>query len=244
MQETYLSKINLVKIKQLLANSQASKSAVATLVAVDIFVIFFAVYEKWHFTDVIVLFWWQNIFIGLVTCYKFIFSKNILFVEKDPSIPAIGKGLITGVFAYKFFIIHLFYLLPLSSYFDINVFKKLSLIALPLGLFILNYLISLIINYRSETSVQITSKEVSDKAILQIFPLHLWIVMIPIIAIFAGIIFLIAGFLGLVDLASINDIFLGTLPTIALVFFMILKTFFEVIAHFAIHSRKENDMIS
>jgi len=211
------------KTKNLLKNNHASKSAIFSLILVNLLSIVFAVYEHWQLGEVVLFFWAQNIIIGIFAVYKLLTFKNILFSDKS------SKKLEVFAFSFLFFSFNLIYLFFFNDFIDFgSVFVS---ILLPLGIFLIHHIISLLKNRKEDSTKLLNIKEFASLTFIRILPLHIFLIFGAPLAI--GIFFILFLFnLFLKPPIVLEEIFL----TIMLIFFMLLKAFFELIAHIISHA--------
>lgn len=215
------------KIKEALKYSHTSQTAVFSLILANLISIVFAIYYRWQIQEAIVFFWSQNIIIGIFACFKLLFSKNIIFSKEEKDFKS-NKKLSVIAFAIPFFLFNGFYLLFFKDFIDLR--KIFNLILLPLGVFLLNHLISLFINFQKDFATPISYKQFTDSILVRILPIHLFIIfggpLMLLLIIIIGVLDLIFGY----ELISESSALI-----VMTVIFMSLKAFFEVIAHILSH---------
>lgn len=229
---------NLIKtVKELVKHSHTSKNALFSLILVNFISIFFAVYKHWQLSEVLLLFWAQNIIIGIFALYKLVNSKNIVFTKEEQSISinqkkVKAKSLKTFsifIFGLKFFIFNLFYLLFFKDFIDLG--KGFIMILIPLGVFILNHLISLFLNYKRDFYEPTKFKVFTTLVFIRVLPIHIFLIFgIPLVI---GS-FIMVNFINLIGKFSIDPE--GLPLTIGVIFFMFLKMSLEIIAHMISHT--------
>ena len=207
-----------------------------TLIAVNLINILMAVIFKWSIYDVMIVYWFQSLSIGIFTFYK-LYSYPMEKIEREMSgdkplevndlavtNPRLAKIIIAGFFAMHYGLFHLVYIIFIVG-FAISEGFPLDLIGGLVGalLFFANHLYSYlfykdennnITKTESDTTQSSTGLSIADifsKPYTRIFPIHLTIMVGAAISHF------ITG-------GQFQNIFI-------LLIFMGLKTFMDVIAH-------------
>jgi len=210
--------------------------SIRILIAVNLINILMAVILKWTVYDVMIVYWFQSLSIGIFTFYKLIsypmeqieieMSSDKPLEVNDLAVtnPRLAKVFIAGFFAMHYGLFHLVYIIFIVGFAYSEGFP-LDLIGGLVGalLFFANHLYSYLFykdedNNRTETESGITQSstglsiaDIFSKPYTRIFPIHLTIM---------------AG-------AAISHFITGGpfQNTFILLIFMGLKTFMDVIAH-------------
>ena len=224
-------------IKAAVKESHASRNSVLALVTVNLYTIGLAVYAQWPTMNVILLYWLQNIIIGVFSCVKLVFWKNISFADDGedrddngerlaPLPSGWNKPVQIVRFTFAFFLIHLLLLKFLFSAVTFpggDLATTFTAIRFTFALLILNHTISFFLNYAKDTATPTTYRQVDQQAFIRVlplfgFPLYFAIIFVPLLV-----------FSLIVDDWSV-------MTSVALVLFMVLKSIVDIIAHLATHS--------
>lgn len=215
------------KIFDIVRQTHTARGPVYSLIFANLISIGFAIYGHWQLAEVILLFWAQNIIIGIFSVYKLYVAKNIIYTGKG--ISETDKKSLALSFGIPFFIFNLFYLPFFYQFMDLV--HTFSIILIPLAVFALSHLISFLINFNKDSLVPIQYKQFTVAVFIRIFPIHFFII-------FGGALIALS-YMGLVALWMLTGYGIGNeqiIITCALVLFMLFKTFFEVVAHIISHA--------
>ncbi len=242
-------KNNITKIYDILKQSHTPVLHIYFLVFSNVVSIGFAVYYHWQLSEVIMLFWAQNIIIGIFSVCKLWFNKNIIFSGKEVvMVESLDKQNIQSKdqfyieksqkyskkffvfgFGFRFFIFNIFYLLFFQEFFNIG--HALYLVLIPLGLFILNHTLSFLKNFKREYSEPIQYKQFTDTVFIRVLPIHIFLIIgIPLVVFSSIVIEIICSFTNCLNSSNESLVLTG-----AVVLFMLMKTFFDVVAHIVSH---------
>ena len=205
-------------------------TTVLSLIAVNLFLIVFALFEGWSLATVIFIYWFQSLIIGFFTVLTLLsLNENDLMswtAASDPSgestarFAGYGRYLIAGFFALHYGLFHFGYYTFLI---DFGFSGQLSPwtnpdVLIACGLFFLNHLYSFLYYRKRDQKPHDATylKEVFTTPYYRIIPMHITIMA----AGFTSIIFYAAGF--------------DSTPLL-LVLFLCLKTYVDVRMHLAKH---------
>jgi hypothetical protein len=216
--------------------SHANRNALAMLVALNLYTIGVALYQHWPWQDVIFVYWLQNIVIGVFALWKLLFWNNIGFGDKgNPSLSPRAERIIKVIiFVVGFFGVHVAMLKGFADFFDTDLHAAFTKVQFTFGLFVVNHAVSFILNYGHDSTVPTTYDEVFSATFIRIMPLHLWPFAFGVVFVPTYIVLMIAYFAGVNEqiLSHVSSM----LPGVAVVFFMVIKTVFEIPAHLVVHS--------
>jgi hypothetical protein len=240
-------------IRDAVRASHANRNALAILVALNLYTIVVAIYQHWPPQNVFLLYWLQSLVIGVFQTWKLIFWKNISFVDDGDGSSTIRMTATTGktaktvelgrtgrviFFIVGYFGVHAMMLKTYDIVFDLantDVFTTFAAVRFTFGLLVLNHFVSFILNYQRDSEVPTTYGEIFGNTFIRILPLHLWPAYFMVIFVPTAMLLFIAY------LAGVNEQILSritsVIPTVAVVFFMVLKTVFEIPAHLVMHSQ-------
>lgn len=228
--------------------SHTSRTAIYSLIFANLVSIVFAVYYHWGLGEVILLFWAQNIIIGVFTVYKLWIARNIIFSGADASanqlvisrsdeFKKIFGGKITQhwsaiLFGFQFFAFNAVYLIFFRDFMDMG--ETFKIILIPLGVFFVNHMVSFWANFKKDSLLPIKYKQFTSAVFIRVLPIHLFLIFGSA---FIMITYAILGVIGLLNekLQVSEDIVI----TASMIIFILLKTFVEVIAHLASHLDSE-----
>ena len=188
------------------------------LIITNLIIIFLAIYQGWSLITIMWIYWYQSVIIGFFTFLKILclkkFSTKNFRINKQPVKPTKSTKLFTAFFFLAHYgIFHLGYLFFLTTgvvaFLDLNTLNLVFLIP-GILIFFFNHLFSFLYNYKKDSEKVRNIGTVMFLPYLRIIPMHITIVFS---------IFLIQ---------SING----------LVFFLILKTFADVLMHIIEHNIK------
>jgi hypothetical protein len=214
------------EIKKSARESQASKNALLLMLLVNLYTIATAVVDRWPIENVVLVYWLQNIAVGVFTCLKFFFWKNIEY--------ATDKRYSVIVFVVGFFGVHALILFSLTSFPDTGLMETFHAVRYFFALFVANHAVSFVLNYRQDTERPTTYAHVCESAVIRIFPLYLWPGYVVAVFVPGYMLMMVAYLLGVNEtlLSNISSAF----PAFMLILFMVLKAIFEIPAHLVTHS--------
>ena len=216
----------------------AKKTSIYLLILANILVVIMAVLENWSFGNMLWVYWFQSVIIGIFHFFRLLFFKGKfgeqLIRLNDPRVSDGLKNLPSSVgqpgnvFMALFFAVHYGFFhygysefLPRLS--GQTLFDVFITIWPAVLIFAINHLISLIISQSEEKSFAKTAGEFFAEPYVRIMPMHL------IIMIYG---FLSFSYSGLTTLPWGQTIELGQFPQIAgIVIFAILKIYADVVGH-------------
>lgn len=187
-------------------------SSMVFLVFVNIIMIIWAAIKGWNIANIIWIYWFQSVIIGIFQAKKMLdlkeFSTKGLKMNNKPVLPTkVGKLSVVIFFCFHYGFFHLVYVIFLAGFLKEVVWTSVFVVSL---IFFINHLFS----YRRNK--QEDSKKIKNIGNMMAFP-YVRIIPMHLIIIFC-------------------------LPfsksLISLVIFMILKTFADVIMHIVEHSKK------
>lgn len=179
------------------------------LLASNLIALVMAIRDHCDFATLIWLYWFQSVIIGIFNFFKIRALKDSTIFKTSDYKP-LPVNIKTKTFAAFFFAFHygLFHLMAFLFLFDdykINI-GMLKLMALPATAFFFNHLFSFFYNRRADQNKSV--KQTMFFPYARIIPMHLTV--------------LLGGFLSGFVMAP---------ETILLIFFLLLKTFADVIMH-------------
>lgn len=186
-------------------------SSMISLILANILMIIWAIIEGWNITNIIWIYWFQSVVIGIFQAKKMLdlkeFSTKGLKMNNKPVLPTkIGKLSVVIFFCFHYGFFHFVYLIFLVGILKNVIWTSVFIISI---IFFINHLFSYMRNKREDSK---KIKNIGNMMFLpyaRIIPMHLIILLaIP---------------------------FSGSL--ILLIIFMILKTIADVIMHIAEHSK-------
>jgi|SRR3989344_2199410 len=180
--------------------------SVIILIFSNVITILFAIIQKWDFITVIWVYWFQNIIIGFFTFIKILNLKNFttenVYINQKRVKPTKKvKTYVAFFFAAYYGFFHLGYLIFIAL--ATSNFSNISFILLSSAIFFGNHLFSFFQNYKNDTKKKQNIGTAMFFPYTRIIPMHL-------IMIFGFIFFNNQG---------------------SLMFFLILKTFADLIMH-------------
>ena len=182
------------------------------LIFANLITIVYAYVFHWEFSDLLLVYWWQSVFIGFFQIFKILDLKNFtttgLRINDRPVSPTSeSKRYVAAFFALHYGFFHLVYL---AFIFHLSSFSSpLNFLgSLPMaGVFLLNHFFSYFQN-RAADSVKLQNLgAVMFRPYIRIIPMHLVI------------------------------IFAQSLGQASIIFFQILKTFADVVMHSFEHAQ-------
>lgn len=213
-----LKKISFLSLEDIFSKSIKDISTWCLLIT-NLIVIILAIVQKWNIGEILWIYWMQSIIIGVFYFLKILIVNNIsieLPIQNYPNRKYFGnlKYFLAVFFLIHYGIFHLVYMAFLSMPFFLNLeiykFSFYSLeILISVGLFFANHLFSFLYNFRQDREKKMNINSVIFQPYLRIIPIHLTII--------AG------GFL-------FNQ------NIIILLFFLILKTFSDLVMHVREHA--------
>lgn len=239
-------KLLIKRIGMMMHHAHVSKASIISLIVTNIVAIIFAVVFHWKLEAVILLYWGQNIIIGIFGVYKLIITKNIIFTKSKKIILSkkdqialekkywatfekkIKKRVTISNFGLAFFLFNWIYLFFFIDFIDIG--PTLYIILIPLGLFLLNHSISFFVNYKKDSRTPIKYDQFMSLVFIRIVPIHFFIIFWAPLALWSSLILYAIN--GIVGYSLFSQDIVGI---ICLIFFMIIKAFFEIIAHITSH---------
>lgn len=239
-------KLLIKKIRMMMHHAHVSEASIISLILTNIVVIIFAIVFHWKLEAVILLYWGQNIIIGIFGVYKLIITKNIIFAKSKKIILSkkdqitlekkywatfekkITKRVVISNFGLAFFLFNWVYIFFFRDFIDIGA--TLYIILIPLGLFLLNHIISFFVNYKKDSRTPIKYDQFMSLVFIRIIPIHFFIIFWAPLALWSSLILYAIN--GIVWYSLVSQDIVGT---ICLIFFMLIKTFFEIITHIITH---------
>jgi hypothetical protein len=180
------------------------------LIITNLIVIFLAVIQNWEYPIIFFIYWCQNIIIGSFNIIKFLNLKNIKKEDIILNGGTLKKARINGTifFAYGFALLHGIYLIFILRDLKPN-FVPLIFIILSIFAFFINHLFSFIKNFKQDTEKEQPMIKFALMPFARTMPMHL--------IIFLGIILIDKG--------------ITLKESIAIIVFLFLKTFVDVLMH-------------
>lgn len=188
-----------------------------TLIASNIFFFVWVIVEKWSFSQIIWVYWFQSVGLGIISFLKLGMTENV-YVVKDLGLPfdpeiREGRGLNAIFFLLVYGLFHIFYMtIFLVEYEKVN-FWSILLISL---IFFAEQLFSFIYKKEWISTEPVNYEKLLDEPCLRILPMH-------------GI---IIGSKALEDIFDVNFEHITVL-----ILFLILKIAADVGMYINIHNR-------
>jgi len=210
--------MNLVENK----NTYFDNSTIILIIS-NIIVIILAIIEKWNIIDLLLIYWAQSMIIGFFHFLRMINHQNYVVDNKKSNLKA-PKILYSIFFLFHYGWLNLFYLFYILFDYIINPFlfnKSVSIeinwIAILIGIFIflINHLISYIVNYKKDILIKRSYKEMMFLPYIRIVPMD--------IILFIGAI-----------LSTENKI----------IVFLVLKLIADIVTHKIEHKNKSSNLLT
>jgi hypothetical protein len=218
-----------------LKQSHATRNALLQIAAVTTVTIGFAIYSAWSVFVVVVVFWLQNIIIGLFTVLKLVTWPNLVFPDVG-DMTGSSKTLKILAFVVLFFGVNVMCVFPFRDFLDIGAVVDSPTVQVALDIFAANLALSFAQNYRRDTAAPAQWGDVATQAFIRIAPLYVFPLYAMPIVIPAMMLLFLAYFLG-ADEAILGRLSSTLLP-FALALFMVLKGVADVFAYMVSHTKQ------
>lgn len=146
-----------------------------TLVAANIGTIYFAIRENWPYHEVLWIYWFQSVIIGLFNTFRVMLSPK----ESGGRFKNIAMG-IFFLFHYGFFHVVYAIFLDLYKFFDIDPFRQAEILY-AIGLFAASHLVSFIYYFVFDHEERLPTEKQMMVPYRRIIPMHLTIIFSPIL---------------------------------------------------------------
>ncbi|MDT3695227.1 MAG: DUF6498-containing protein [Ignavibacterium sp.] len=204
------------------------KTSTLTLIFSNILVIFFAIVDEISAIEVLWIYWFQSVIIGVFTFTKMItlkdFSTEGFKIGNKQPVPIRAAAISSAIFFFFHYgLFHFVYAVFLASFSALSVFSVSSnsyiFILISAGIFFINYLIEFIKSRKEEPDEKPNLGKLMSAPYARIIPMHLTIIF--------------GGFIG-----SIGQAFSANTNIVIVVLFTTIKTVVDLITHSIDFSRR------
>jgi hypothetical protein len=223
--------------------SNVSMQSVWLMAAVQLVMIAQAVYEQWPLSNVLLLYWSQNIVMGVFTVLRLLSWKNIVIDKTDHKMSKgerkLARYIAAFTFSFSFFVTHALILWVMVDTADIfgglDLRVTFSTIRVAVLVFFAGQAGSFLLNHRVDSATLSTYNGIFNKAYILLLPLlMLSSICAPVLII--GVFVMFAAWLAGVDgnfLGAVGDTLAASFPVFVLVIFMLLKALMDLAAQMA-----------
>ncbi len=214
-------KVITVLSRKILNKEMFKSFSTWSLLASNLLIAFFVIIENQNVLNVLWIYWFQSVIIGLFNFFKILtlkkFTTDGMKMNNKPLTNSkTAKVGVATFFLFHYGFFHFVYAIFLSAFISIGEISKggidISFILLTSLIFFINYLVEFIFNYRRELSTLQSLPKLMMSPYKRIIPMHLTIIL--------------SGFV------MVGGAFSSANPNVViLIIFLGLKTFIDLITH-------------